>query len=124
MKFCEKLWSGYDKAIIAIEKEKLPAPKIEEKNEEIIVTLYWSERVSNLSKEDRVRACFQHCAIKYVMKDDYMNNASFRERMWLTEGQHSTSSKIIKDATELKLIKELDPENKAKRYTKYVPFWH
>lgn len=124
MKFCEKLWSGYDKAIIAIEKKRLPAPKIETKDEEVVVTLYWSERVSNLSKEDRVRACFQHCAIKYVTKEDYMSNSSFRERMWLTEAQHSTWSKIIKDTIESWLIKELDPENKANRYTKYVPFWH
>jgi len=56
-----------DKAIIAIEKEKLPAPKFEVGDNFTRITLYSSEKVTNLSKEDRIRACFQHCIIKYIL---------------------------------------------------------
>lgn len=123
MKFCEKLWSGVDKAIIAIEEWKLPAPKIEKQDNYTKVILYSWEKISNLSKEDRIRACFQHCIIKYILKD-YMTNSSFRERMNLSEKQYTVSSAIISQTMELWLIKVLDPENKANRYTKYVPHWH
>jgi predicted HTH transcriptional regulator len=40
MKFCEKLGSGVDKAIIAIEKLKHPAPKIETTENTTKVTLF------------------------------------------------------------------------------------
>lgn len=123
MKFCERLWSWIDKAIIAIEEKKLPPPKIEKWEEYIKVTLYSEEKIESLSKEDRIRACFQHCVIKYILKD-YMTNSSFRERMNLTEEQRWISNKIINQAIEEWLIKVLDSENKANRYTKYVPFWH
>jgi len=123
MKFCEKLWSWIDKAIIEIERQKLPAPKIEQWEDYTKVTLYSSEKIESLSKEDRVRACFQHCVIKYILKD-YMTNSSFRERMNLEDNQHTISSNIIKQTIDSWLIKVLDSTNKANRYTKYVPFWH
>lgn len=53
-----------------------------------------------------------------------MTNASFRERMNLNDNQHNISWSIISQAVKMWLIKVLDPENKANRYTKYVPYWH
>jgi len=32
-------------------------------------------------------------------------------------------SKVIKETILAGFIKEEDPENKAKRYSKYLPFW-
>jgi len=32
-------------------------------------------------------------------------------------------SKILRKTIEAGFIKEEDPENKAKRYSKYIPFW-
>ena len=123
IKFCEKLWSWIDKAIIAIEKDKLPAPKIEKLDNYTKVILYSWEKVETLTKEDRIRACFFHCCIRYILKD-YMTNSSFRERMNLDDNQHNISWSIISQTVEAWLIKVLDTENKANRYTKYVPYWH
>jgi hypothetical protein len=53
-----------------------------------------------------------------------MTNASFRERMNLNDNQHNVSGSIISQTIEDDLIKVFDPENKANRYTKYVPYWH
>lgn len=125
MKFCEELWSWVDKAIIAIESLKLPPPDFSVIENSTRVILYSSETFSHLSKEDRIRACFQHCVVSYINgSGDYMTNSSFRERMNLTDKQYTIASAIIKSAKEHWLIKELDSENKAKKHTKYVPFWH
>jgi hypothetical protein len=53
-----------------------------------------------------------------------MTNASFRGRMNLADSQHNVSGNIISQTIEGGLIKVFDPENKANRYTKYVPYWH
>lgn len=123
MKFCEKLWSWVDKAIISIEKEKLPAPKILQQDNYTKVILYSLEKIEHLSKEDRIRACFFHCVIKYITNTNYMTNSSFKERMNI-KWSHTIISNIISQTIESWLIKVLDPNNKANRYTKYVPSWH
>ena len=120
--FCEKLWWWVDKAIIEIEKSKLPAPKIETIWNETKVTLFSQREIENLTREDKMRACYQHSVIRWI-SHDYMNNASLRERLWLKETQHNIASKIIKDATSDGLIKVLDPEQRANKYIKYIPFW-
>jgi hypothetical protein len=52
-----------------------------------------------------------------------MTNSSFRERLWLPSTQTSWVSRIIKESIEIKDIKPFDPENKANKHQKYVPFW-
>jgi len=52
-----------------------------------------------------------------------MTNQTLRERFDIKERNYSTASRIIKATIEAGLIKEYNPENKAKRYTKYLPEW-
>lgn len=122
MKFCEKLGSWVDKAIIAIERLKHPAPKIETTKNTTKVTLFLWENVSLLTNEDKMRTCFYHCAIKHI-HNDYMTNASLRERLNLPDTQTSSVSRIIKETKESGKIKEFDPNNKAPRHQRYVPYW-
>jgi hypothetical protein len=35
----------------------------------------------------------------------------------------SAASRIISDTIDAELIKPYDPDNKAKKHAKYVPFW-
>lgn len=122
MKFCEELWTWMDKSIIDIEKKKLPSPDWFEVNGTMKVILYSSGNLWQLTKEDRIRASFQHCIIQYIERN-YMTNSSFRERLGLPESQSSSVSRIIKDAQEKWFIKPFDPENKAPKHKKYVPYW-
>jgi hypothetical protein len=39
------------------------------------------------------------------------------------EKNYSTVSRIIREAIQTGFIKEEDSDNKAKRYSKYLPFW-
>ena len=52
-----------------------------------------------------------------------MTNQTLRERFNVDEKNYPMISKIIKETIENGMIKEFDTENKAKRYTKYIPFW-
>ena len=70
---------------------------------------------------DKVRACYLHACLKYVMRD-HMTNTSLRERFGLDEKGMSSASRIIRDALEDGQIKPVDP-NTASRYLKYIPHW-
>jgi len=45
--------------------------------------------------EDRIRASYQHCCLKYVNRES-MNNTSLRERFNIEEGNSAIASRIIK----------------------------
>jgi len=122
MKFCEKLWSWIDKAIITIEAFKLPAPKIETTENTTKITLFLWEDIWALTKEDRIRACYHHCALKYI-HNEFMTNASLRDRLNMPDTQTSSVSRIINEAIDVGKIKVFDPENKSPKHNKYIPFW-
>ncbi|WNV05947.1 hypothetical protein RP726_05905 [Candidatus Methylospira mobilis] len=71
--------------------------------------------------EDRVRACYQHCCLKYVNREP-MNNTSLRERLNIEEGNSAIASRVIKQTVESGLIRLYDPNANRKAY-RYVPFW-
>ena len=75
-----------------------------------------------MDRKDRVRACYQHCCLRYVM-NERMSNQSLRERFKLPESKSAAISLIIADAVELNLIKLDDKATTSRRYAKYLPFW-
>jgi predicted HTH transcriptional regulator len=52
-----------------------------------------------------------------------MSNQSLRDRFNIEEKNYPMISRIISDTLSEELIKESDPNNKSKKYTKYVPIW-
>ncbi|GHT30715.1 hypothetical protein AGMMS49574_11030 [Bacteroidia bacterium] len=75
-----------------------------------------------MSRKDKINACYQHCCLHYT-QNEKMTNQSLRERFEVEEKNYSTISRIIRDTIDAGLIKEEDPDNKAKRYSRYLPFW-
>jgi hypothetical protein len=75
-----------------------------------------------MNRSDRIRACYQHCCLKYLNKGQ-MTNQSFRERMEIEEKNYSMASRIIKDTLNAGFIKGYDPDNLTKRITSYIPYW-
>ncbi len=73
-----------------------------------------------MDKADRVRACYLHACLKWVMRD-YLTNASLRERFWVEEKHKATVSRYIREAVEEGAIKPFDQEA-SKKLMKYVPF--
>ncbi len=119
---CEERGTGIDKVITECELYQLPAPKFQGDEDFTRVHLYAPREFKEMDRIDRIRATYQHCCLKYVT-DDFMTNQTLRERFKIDSQNYPMVSKIIKDAIENGMIKEFDPENKARRYTKYIPFW-
>jgi predicted HTH transcriptional regulator len=119
---CELRGSGVDRAIEAVEKAILPAPKFIKGDFYTKVAIYPKRTFAQMTKEDRIRACYQHCCLKY-MANEQMTNQSFRGRMGVEEKNVAMVSRIIKEAVNIGLIKGFHLENASKKYAKYIPFW-
>jgi len=57
------------------------------------------------------------------MMNEKMTNQSLRERFEVEEKNYPMVSKILRETIEAGFIKDEDSDNKAKRYSKYIPFW-
>jgi ATP-dependent DNA helicase RecG len=56
-----------------------------------VVTIFGPKPFEEMGRDDRVRACYQHCALKFVMSQR-MTNQSLRERFHLEESKASIPS--------------------------------
>mgnify|MGYP006107943997 FL=1 len=119
---CEEKGSGIDKVIFYNEMYQLPAPDIliQEKHTKVIIYSY--KTLNQMDKKDKIRACYQHCCLKYV-SNDKMTNQSLRERFKIESKNAAIASRIIKEALKGNVIKEDDPESNSRKYKKYIPFW-
>jgi len=119
---CELRGSGIDRAIEAVEQAILPAPKFIKGDFYTKVIIYPKKTFAEMTKDDRIRACYQHCCLKY-MSNEKMTNQSFRKRMGIEEKNYPMVSKIIKETVNSGFIKEYSPENKSRKFTCYIPHW-
>jgi len=119
---CEERGSGIDKVIFQCEYFQLPPPEFIAGDNFTRVILYSPKRLKEMDRKDKIRACYQHCCLKYV-SGSLMSNQSLRDRFNIEEKNYPMISRIISDTLSEELIKESDPNNKSKKYTKYVPIW-
>lgn len=121
LKMCEELGRGWDRMVLACEEQFMPAPRLELFQENTKVTLFSKIRFSNIPFEDKLWSCYLHACLMYI-QGDALTNKSLRDRFGLPETSAGTSSRLIKEAVNQKLIKVFDP-NTAPRYMKYIPIW-
>ncbi len=120
-RMCEELGTGWDKIVISCEAYQLPAPRIELYEENTRVTLFAFKQFTALSSEERIRACYLHACVQFV-QNEYLTNASLRERFGLSKTTAGSISRLIKDTVDQNLIKPFDPQT-SNKYMKYVPIW-
>ena len=121
MNICEERGSGIDRAIDAIEVFQLPAPEFQGEETFTRVTLFAHKELRDMDRKDKIRACYQHCCLRWVCRD-LMTNSSLRKRFGIDDRNYSMASRIIRSTLDDGLIKVSDPENKSNK-KKYVPFW-
>jgi len=121
-RICEEKGSGIDKVISFIEMFQLPAIDIQVQEKHTKVIIYAYLKFSDMDKKDRIRACYQHACLKYVMNEK-MSNQSLRERFKISDENAAMVSRIIKETFEAGLIKEEDPDSKSRKYVRYIPNW-
>ncbi len=119
---CEDRGSGIDRALSAIEVYNLPPLKFEELPNSFKVTIYSPKKYKDMSQDDRVRACYQHCVLKYLANEK-MTNQTFRKRLKVASTNHSLVSRIIKQTVNEGKIKLGDPSSKSTKFIYYIPIW-
>ncbi|MDC7999695.1 putative DNA binding domain-containing protein [Aequorivita todarodis] len=120
--FCEEKGSGLDKVIYYNELFQLPPINVEASENRTTVAMYSYKKLNDLDKKEKIRACYQHACLKHV-SNEKMTNQSLRERFKIEARNYSIASRIIRDALEENVIKEVDPTNKSRKYASYIPFW-
>ena len=118
---CEERGSGIDKVVFEVEMSQLPAPLFEAPEGFTRTVLFSRKSLTEMDKDARIRACYLHACLKYVMRD-FLTNASLRERFGVKEQNKASVSRYIKEAVEAGSIKPFD-EGAARRFMKYVPSW-
>jgi ATP-dependent DNA helicase RecG len=124
---CEERGRGLDKSVAAIElssvrhRLNLPAPAFRKSSNGFIATLFGPRLFKELSREEKKRACFQHCILGFL-KNEFMSNSSLRGRFSLEDDDYQAVSNVISDAREDGLIVEAD-SGQGKRNAKYIPFF-
>lgn len=119
---CEEKGSGIDKVIRAAEIYQLPAPDFRVADTRTTALLFAYQDFSEMSKTDRIRACYQHCCLLYV-SNRQMSNKTLRERFSMNEDKTAIISQIISATKSANLIKQDSSDSNSTRYARYIPFW-
>lgn len=122
MSICEEKSSGIDRVVEQAEIFQLPAPEFRAAHKRTVVIVHGPRPFSEMDRNDRIRACYQHCVLRYVMSER-MTNQSLRERFGLTEGQSATATQIINATIDARLIKSDEAVGGSKKYARYLPEW-
>jgi ATP-dependent DNA helicase RecG len=119
---CEERGSGIDKVVFQAELYQLPAPAFDAGDDYLKVILYSPKLLSEMDREDRIRACYQHSCLKYV-SNERMSNQTLRQRFKILDQNYPIAWRIIAETIKAGLIKPSDPESTSKKYATYIPFW-
>jgi ATP-dependent DNA helicase RecG len=122
MSICEERSSGVDRVVSDAEIFQLPAPDFHIAHRRTVATIYGPKPFDEMGRDDRIRACYQHAALKHVLRER-MTNQTLRERFGLGEGKQATVSQIIAATIDAGLIKLDETAGESRRYARYLPFW-
>jgi ATP-dependent DNA helicase RecG len=118
---CEERGGGIDKAIIEIEEMSLPAPEFYPSSNSMRVVIFGPKKFAELSKADKVWACFCHCVVRWI-RHDFMSNTTLRERFSLDDEDYQAVSAIISAARKEGRIVPAEA-GQGKRNARYIPYW-
>ena len=119
MRICEEQGSGLDKVIASVEMFQLPPPKFRAEANSMQAVLYAPRKFSEMSVEDRIRACYQHAVLKWL-SGERMKNTSLCERLAIEKQNAAQATKVINGALKGNLIKPAESERPR---AGYVPWW-
>jgi len=119
---CEEKSSGIDRVVQTAEFFQLPAPDFRGALRRTVATIHGPRGFDAMDREDRVRACYQHCSLKWVMSQR-MTNQSLRARFGLPEAKSAIASQIIAATIEAGLVKPDERAGGSRKFARYLPFW-
>lgn len=122
LNICEERGTGIDKVIAEIELYQLPAPDFQATPKHTRAFLFAPRKLNQMDAADRVRACYQHACLCWVV-GKAMTNATLRGRLGIAEHNYSIASRIIAEAIKAGLVRHANPDNKSRKHAQYLPFW-
>lgn len=122
LNICEEKGSGIDRVVQAAELLQLPAPDFRTGYQSTTSVIYGPRDFEAMGRDDRIRACFQHCVLRYVMSQQ-MTNQSLRERFNLPESKSAIVSQIIAYTAESGFIKPDSKVGGSRKFARYIPIW-
>lgn len=122
MDICEERSSGVDRVVHTVEMYQLPAPEFRSDLGRTTVVVHGPRDFEEMTRDDRIRACYQHCVLKWVMSER-MTNETLRQRFGLGTSKASVASQIIAATVEAGWIKADESVGASKKYARYLPHW-
>ena len=119
---CEEKGSGIDRVVQSAEINQLPAPDFRMGFQSTTVVIFGPMDFEEMARDDRVRACYQHCVLRYVM-GGHMTNQSLRERFHLPESKSTIISQIIAATADANLVKPDGTAGGSRKFARYLPIW-
>lgn len=86
------------------------------------VVIHGPRAFRDMDGSDRIRACYQHCVLQYVLRKQ-MTNSSLRQRFGLNDKQSNIASSIIAATVGQGLIKSDLSGSESRKHARYVPLW-
>ncbi len=122
LSICEEKGSGIDKVARQAEVYQLPAPDFRVGFNRTSIVLFGHLDFQDMDRAGRIRACYQHACLKWVMNET-LSNQSLRERFQLNGLQSASITQVIKATLEEGKIKLANPAQTSLRYRHYIPYW-
>lgn len=122
MDICEERSSGVDRVVHTVEVYQLPAPEFRADLGRTTVVVHGLRDFEDMTRDDRIRACYQHCVLKWVTSER-MTNETLRQRFGLGKSKASAVSQIIAASVEAGWIKADESVGASKKYARYLPHW-
>lgn len=122
MKICEEKGSGIDRVVQSAEVLQLAAPDFRVGYQNTTVVISGPRTFDEMSRDDRIRACYQHSVLRYV-RSEQMTNQTLRERFKLPESKSALISQIISATVDADLIKQDINAGGSRKFARYIPFW-
>ncbi len=119
---CEEKGSGIDKTIKSIELFQLPAPNFLEYDNGTKVILYEYKKLNEMNNDDKIRACYQHACLQYVLNEK-MTNETLRVRFNIDKKNSAIASRMLAEAVSSGVIKEYQSNSNSRKYKSYLPYW-
>ena len=85
------------------------------------MVIFGRKPFGELTRQERVRGCYQHAVLRYVNNHGGLTNGTLRLRFGIAEKNAAQISRVITEAVEMGVIKRSD--NWSARAGHYLPFW-
>ena len=99
MSICEEGGTGIDKVVATVEAFQLPPPDFTVHLGSTKATLFSHRKLTEMVAKDRIRACYQHAVLLFVM-NKRMTNSTLRERFAIKPENASQASRLIREAVQ------------------------